>query len=324
MTFPVSHKVNFAYFGKIPSRGDFVRNPNHSQLITHLDAWASGAMGQLSRDSHWKTLYDNSAPLSFAFLGSHSKLAIAGRLHPSQDSSSRRFPFLCATSVPVANAMTFMAHSPLVFKPVWHTMAQKSDAIVTALDPELQLQDLDLFTDEIQMDVSKAFDAFFETKTIADMEGLLHDQEHPHNFHNMVVMLGILLEPLLVSKTLQIKQGLLLPLPSDPYYVATFWLSLIAPFLSKGDFEIAVFIGDMNNRPQLAIGFRGAHPDELGSLLSAPEQLTQTYISLDDSAWVTDRIKYHAGLYKLSSYLQQPGLSLRILYNTFLEVFTGA
>src|SRR5690606_25400719 len=63
-----------SYFGKLPSRGDFVRTPENHQLMVMLDRWAGGGLELLATDPGWKQLYDEAPPLHFAFLGSRSKL----------------------------------------------------------------------------------------------------------------------------------------------------------------------------------------------------------------------------------------------------------
>ncbi len=51
-----SHEL--VYFGKLPSRGDFVRSAHHSALIEHLDRWQSQTMERLATDPRWKLRYD--------------------------------------------------------------------------------------------------------------------------------------------------------------------------------------------------------------------------------------------------------------------------
>ena len=83
--------LNISYFGKLPSRGDFLKaQGNNHQLIAMLDRWAGQGLEQLSQDVAWKQLYDMGHPLNFAILGSRSRAAIAGHLLPSTDASGRR------------------------------------------------------------------------------------------------------------------------------------------------------------------------------------------------------------------------------------------
>ena len=106
--------------------------------------------------------------------------------------------------------------------------------------------------------------------------------------------------------------------------VASYWMTLIAPFLARADFEIAVFIGRIGGKHRLVAGFRGASPQTLASLLSTPQAFAEQHIVLEDAPWVRNHVSASHGLAKLSSYLDQPRLSLRMALDTYLEVFTGA
>jgi type VI secretion system protein ImpM len=327
MSFVGKHKVNSACFGKIPARADFVKNTTHTLLLNSLDSWVSEAMEQLGRDPQWKALYDVSTPLRFAFLGSRSKLAIAGYICPCHDHSSRRFPFLCAASLTVPNSQKFMMRSPMKFGTIWNAIEQTAQTLTTCAEAPNILESLENMANRFCLDPDGDFDAFLDQKNIEDIVAIFKQQGHDLNFHDVVLGLGLLLEPVIILGVSQTNQGLLLPLSlkaAERNLILTFWLSLIAPFLVKGDFEVALFVGVINGLPRLAIGFRGASPEDLSNLMSTSEHVEQSFICLDKSPWVMDQFKGETGKYKLSSYLQQPGLSLRTLYKTFHEVFTGA
>ncbi len=63
-----------------------------------LDQWLSQGLELVSVDPRWKQRYDQVGPCRFAFLGVRSKVALAGHMIPSVDSSGRRFPFVTAGS----------------------------------------------------------------------------------------------------------------------------------------------------------------------------------------------------------------------------------
>ncbi|WP_205170818.1 type VI secretion system-associated protein TagF, partial [Burkholderia sp. LMG 13014] len=80
-------QAQIAYFGKIPSRGDFVKSPHNPQLLQTLDHWIAQALELLAEDPRWKLVYEDAKPMHFAFLGSRSRLAIAGHMVASHDVS---------------------------------------------------------------------------------------------------------------------------------------------------------------------------------------------------------------------------------------------
>jgi len=321
------HTVNTAYFGKIPARGDFVKSGTHPQLMASLDGWVARAMEKLGEDPHWKTLYDGLEPIRFAFLGSRSRLAIAGYLHPSRDQSGRRFPFLCATSLPVADSLDFITRSPMAFSRIWNAMERLTRELVISQDSASALRALDGLAGEVRTEADDGFDAFIDLQTTEGITGMLRQHGHDIDLHDVVLALGALLAPLSASGRSQADRGLLLPLPGDPLYInltAAFWLSFVTPFLAKANFELATFMLNRDGRRQLAIGLRGAHPTDLSSLMSTPDSLHETFLKLDHPAWAAPLATQDAGKAKLSSYLKQPGLSLRTVHDTFTEVYTGA
>ena len=316
-----------AYFGKIPSRGDFVKNTSHQQLMSSLDLWIASAMENLAQDPHWKPLYDAAQPMQFAFLWSRSKLAIAGHLQPSRDQSGRRFPFISATSLEIAQPLPFIARSPIAFSRVWNRMQSAASELMTASDPAAALQTLNGLEGEIRTAADDGYDAFADLQTLERLQAMLRSNGHDARVHDIIMALGILLEPVMSSGSSQLSRGLILPLPDDPLYinmVAAYCMNLIAPFLSRADFEVSIFIGVIGGKPRLAVGFHGASPHMLASLLSTPKALAESHIELSEAPWVREHIAASHGLAKLSSYLDQPRLSLRTATDTFREVFIGA
>ena len=205
-----------AYFGKIPARGDFVKNTSHPQLMATLDAWVANTMELLAQEPHWKTLYDEAEPMPFAILGSRGKLAIAGHLQPSRDQSGRRFPFLSATSVEVQRPLEFIARSPMAFSRLWNRMSGAAALLMTDADPAAALQALNELEGEIRTEADDGFDAFVDLQTVERLEAMLRGNGHAARVHDIILALGILLEPVMSSGSSQLDRGLALPLPDDP------------------------------------------------------------------------------------------------------------
>lgn len=51
-------QLQLSYFGKLPSRGDFVKSANNVQLLDTLDRWLAQGMELLAEAPDWKTTYD--------------------------------------------------------------------------------------------------------------------------------------------------------------------------------------------------------------------------------------------------------------------------
>ncbi|MEX3954692.1 type VI secretion system protein ImpM [Trinickia symbiotica] len=325
-----SVQAQLAYFGKIPSRGDFVKSANNPQLLQTLDHWIAQAMELLAEDPRWKIVYENAKPMHFAFLGSQSKLAIAGHMMTSHDVSSRRFPLLAATALEVERPLAFLARSPLAFARLWARAAKQMRELFEGAEPNAALQALGDTQVPIDVGVASSHDGtfadFVEHQTLAGLEQMLLASGHPVRLRGAMLALGSLLKPVMLSKAPHLERGLTLPLPVDSFYrslVAAFWLELIAPFLALADFEIAIFIGTIAERDRLVIGFNGASAKTLHSVID-PQAYAAQNIDIDDPEWIDEHAQNEPGISKLVSYLEQPQLSLRIAIDTFREAFVGA
>lgn len=325
-----SAHAQLAYFGKIPSRGDFVKSTHNPQLLQTLDRWVAQAMELLAEDPRWKIVYDNAKPMHFAFLGSQSKLAIAGHLMVSHDISSRRFPLIAATALEVERPLAFLARSPLAFARLWSRAATQMRELTDCAEPSAALQALGDTQVSIDVGYSNSHDGtfadFVEHQTLAGFEQMLLASGHPVRLRGAMLALGSLLRPVMQSKSPHLERGLTLPLPNDTFYrslVAAFWLELIAPFLARADVEVAVFIGTIAERERLIIGFNGASAKTLHSVID-PQAYAAKNIDVDDPEWIDDHAQNEHGISKLVSYLEQPQLSLRIAIDTFREAFVGA
>jgi type VI secretion system protein ImpM len=321
--------VNVTYFGKIPSRGDFVKSGSSLPLLTSLDNWLARAMDNMSEDTRWKNIYDEVTPFHFAFLGPRSKVAIAGHFTASCDAAQRRFPFVTAGAMEVADSNMFTARSPLVLSRLWNRLSQLSAGAAASTDAT---QDLSVISgSSVQVELgSKAYEAnfvdFLEMQTIGSLDKQLQNSGFTGNCRQLILGLGLLLQPVMASGSNRLEKSLYLPLPNDPIYkylTAAFWLSLINPFLQRADFELSIYIAQVKQNQALVVGFSGASSLTLEAILN-PKIAQEHFISFEDALWVEESVASDYGVTKLSSYLEQSQLSLGTAMQQFNEVFLGA
>ena len=317
------------YFGKVPTRGDFVRTADNHQLMTLLDRWAGGGIELLSHNPDWKRLYDEAPGLHFAFLGSRSKLVVCGHMRPSHDASGRRFPLLSAVRTEVANPLGFIGRSPMALNRVWTGVSRLSRQALAAEDAGEVLQELGETRYELSVDLgahAAPFDDFLETQTIGSLQRLLHASGHTRLLlRHALPALGLLLRPVLTGAGVTIDKGLELPLPADPLYrplAAAFWLDIVAAFLARGDFELVVLVRD-DQPPRMIVGFNGADHDTLRAAID-PMAGDEYLIRIEDADWVEDQFAADYALNKLASYVDRDDLSLRSARAIFGETFLGA
>lgn len=316
------------YFGKLPARGDFVKGGGSAQLIAMLDRWISESMNLLSTDTRWRIPYDSMSPVHFAFVGPRSRLAVVGHLQPSHDASSRRFPFLVASTI---ESETGHAHpGPLALSSLWEKFGHLVGLALTADEPASMLHALariDCAQELAHTAQPSGTDAVPDSMTIADIDRLLEHDGRPGNTRRIILSLGVLLRPLLGSNRPTIERGLRLPLPREIGLrdaLAQVWLNLISGFLRNTPCELQLLQAPVAGRNMLVVGFNGASPLPLVSLIS-PGSVPDAVVCLEAPEWIDthpDLINDY-GIAKLSSYLAQPGTPLATALATFREVFFG-
>ncbi len=321
--------IKLGYFGKVPSRGDFIKATDNSPLISLLDQWLAQTMDMLSADPRWKLIYDGMRPLHFVFMGPRSKRAIAGHLCASTDMAQRRFPFLSMATMDVDHPVNFVKRSPMVLSRLWTRLEQHTAQVLSAPDPALALQTLAATTVELELNTTgydAAFSDFLDMQTIAGLDALLAQSGFTGNVRQLVLALGILLQPVMASGSSRLEKSLVLPLPSDAMYrplVASFWMHLIAPFLQRADFELALFLASVHGKPSMVLGFSGASARTLHAIID-PTAGDEQHITLDAADWIEEQLAGDYGASKLSSYLALPNLSLKSAHDSFCEAFIGA
>lgn len=320
--------TSIGYFGKIPSRGDFVKGSDNPALIKVLDDWLAQAMDLMSADARWKLNYDAVTPLHFAFIGPRRRHAIAGHIVASSDQSNRRFPFLMMSSMEVPEPGAFVQDAPLVLNRLWNRLETLSTGVTGADDATSALQAAGSHVIELDLRTTAydaAFTDFLDLQTVGALDALLAQSGFAGSVRQILMALGLLLQPVMASSSSRLEKSLLLPLPSDTMYrnlVAAFWMHLITPFLARADFELALFLTRLQDRPVLVLGFSGASPQTLRAIMD-PQAGLDRHITFDQLDWVEEQVNDDYAIKKLSTYLSQSTLSLKSALDSVRTAFIG-
>lgn len=321
--------VSLAYFGKLASRGDFVRSSRQGVLTQRLDEWLSRGLERAAADPRWKQRYDQLGPSRFAFLGVRSRVALAGYLVPNVDASGRRFPFVMAGSFGVAAPQAFMSQAPMALDRLWaqlESMVREACGADDATEALGRAASARLEIDTRPDAGSASLDGFLQAHTVGSLEALLRTS-HPHlELRRTLLALGLLLRPVRGSGMSRLDRGLALPLPGDAADVpaiSALWMDLVTPFLARGDFELALFVlrAGAGRGAQLCIGFCGGSPAALHAVFDAGQR-DEAFVDVLDADWVDNHL-LDPSVRKLSSYLMQPRLSVSLAVRTFKECFLG-
>lgn len=321
-------QADIVYFGKLPSRGDFVRNGDGQGLTRRLDRWLTQGLATLARGAHWKPAYDRSPPCSFALLGVRSRTVVAGHLMASRDASGRRFPFVAAAQLAVDAPLPFLQRAPLALTGLWRTLALASAAAQACDDAVPVLNGLDALCAEVDTDplaYETGFSDFLERQTIGSLQAMLQLADAGVELRRTVLGLGLLLQPVPGSGAHRLEKALRLPLPTGPRWqapVATLWLDLVARFLGRAPFELVLMLppDTADAAPSALIGFAGDSPAPLCALLG-PAADMPPLVDLVRPDWVDEAVAHVATLHPLVRRLDQAHLSLAQLRAGFTDVF---
>ena len=316
------------YFGKLPSRGDFVRSSAGSALIHSIDQWMSQTMELLAEETRWKIVYDAAAPVHFAILGAQSNAGLVGHMAASQDASGRRFPFVMAASFEVPDPASFLPYSPQALSPLWGRLDAHVRQALKAED-FAQVQEL-LAAQPVELEVRTevlyaGYKNFAQLLTLERFEAAVSAPGEPISFRQTVLALGLLLQPVLSQGHADLNKGLLLPLPRDPLHlphVLTLWVDLVTRFFKRTPAETAILVTSHGDQPVLVLGFHGASPATLRSVID-PEVCRAENVAITEAEWVEDWIGTDYGLRKLSNHLRDPQLSVAAAVDMFRETFLG-
>lgn len=325
-------KLPMLYFGKLPCRGDFVRSASHPALIQSLDRWLSSGVELMAEDAHWKQIYDQADSAHFAMLSPHRNTALVGHIVPSVDTSGRRFPFLTACTIESENGAELLGLGPLKMQSTWGRLAEachkaraaSGDDAATVLGDLAQLAVPGLLPSS---EARLVYQRYLEQTTLSSFVQDLSDISMALDVRQTVLALGLLLQPVMNSVGQPIEKGLSLPLPRDDFnrfLVGTFWMDLLSRFLARSNHDLTVFIPrGVNHKPCLMIGFSAGAANVLQGLLDR-RVTSDVFLSLNESPWVEAYVANDYALKKLSSYLQQPQMSLAQVLDTFQEAFLGS
>ncbi|MBA5608406.1 type VI secretion system-associated protein TagF [Duganella sp. FT3S] len=310
------------YFGKIPTRSDFIKAVDNPALAALLDQWLAEVMNLLTLNPRWKQHYDALRPLPFAFVGNRSRRAIAGHILSSGDQSQRRYPFLVMSALEVHEPAMFLARSPLVLAPLWEALAPLAAEVPVADDPAAALHALAATVVELDPhdpDHETAFTRFLDGHDLASLQAMLANAP----VRQILLALGLLLQPVKADGQASLDRSLALPLPNERrhrYLVAAFWLDLMRPFLRPGEFELCLFFADLGEQYVLVVGFNGAAPETLQAVID-PQCVDEQQITLYEADWVEQYVDADQRVHKLAAYLEQGQLSLRSAHALFHETF---
>lgn len=311
------------YFGKLPTHSDFVKLAPDTELMGVLDNWLAEVMSRLPDNPRWKLHYDALAPLNFAFVGPRRHHAIAGHIVASRDMAGRRFPFLMMRTLEVGDPGAFLVRCPLVFEPLFAFCAALAPKAQGGFDADAALQEIADTVLDLDTECAPVLAGYLACGTVGSLAALLGRAD----VRELILALGLLLQPVMHSGAADLEKSLVLPLPQlagARAAVAAFWMELIAPFLRQADLDLVLFITEQEQRPVLVVGFCDACVASLHAIID-PLIGRARQISFADTGWVSEQLdnEIDTDVRALASYLNLPQLPLSLACELFLDTFIG-
>lgn len=320
------------FFGKLRCRGDFVRSANAGNLIQSLDRWMSSGIELMSEDVHWKQMYDQASPVHFLMLNAFKGSAVVGHLLPSADSSGRRYPFVLASAMDVQAEARSLALSPLLFQSSWTKLHEDMRVAVNATEADASACLINLHASHVPgpadpVILAREFDSFIHQTSLGSFSQTLALPGGMEPLRQLLLALGLLLQPLMDARPQEVDKGILLPLPKTVWarpLFAAFWTDLIAMFVgAKGHDLTLILPASIEDDGGLRVCFSAGSPMVLQALMDARHS-EDVFIPITNTEWVHSYLDNDFGLKKFSSYLQQPSMSLAQVRQSFQEAFLGA
>jgi type VI secretion system protein ImpM len=233
-----------------------------------------------------------------------------------------------AASFEVPDPAGFLPYSPQALSPLWGRLDAHVRHALQADDFALVQEQLT--AEPVEMEVRtealrESYKTFAQLFTLERLEAAVSPPGEPISLRQTMLALGLLLQPVLSQGHAELSKGLMLPLPRDPLqlpHVLTLWVDLVTRFFKRTAAETAIFVTVHGTQPVLVLGFHGASPATLRSVID-PEVCRADNVTITEAEWVEDWIGSDYGLRKLSNHLRDPQLSVAAAVDMFRETFLG-
>jgi type VI secretion system protein ImpM len=273
-----------SYFGKIPSRDDFVSSGSADHaLVRHVDRWLGSCMSEFAQHAGWQAAYDTALPFDFLAASTDNGSVVCGRAAAGRDHSGRRSPLMGTLRIDTRLPVPFAAMGPLAFEQSWQGIGAALDRIMQL--PRDNTGTLPTGTPCPVTTSPRALRALLDdyaaTEPGPSLDALFAVAGHTNGVVAVARALRQVLAAVRERPHVRIDRGLVLPLPADPLRrprVAAFWLDLVLTTLAGRDIEMVALLTHETS-PRLIVSFDGTRSMELTAAWM-PEHAPRDYLDL--------------------------------------------
>lgn len=311
-----SEILPLVYFGKLPSRGDFVRSRHNASEIDSIDNWISGALESLVHTS-------NPLPLVFfSHVDTFKNEVITGVIRHSTDSNNRVYPILGMQIQYIEKIKNWTKYLPVKSFSVWQTVdaalvqaqqaATDSDAIQRLNNTQLAIDD-NAVTHYYDFINSITLDAIAD-KIVVNKTQLIEQ----------IIATGLLFLPTFSKGFIGLNKTLCWSLGKNKntaINLATFWHDLIHGFYLPHEIKINTYLYQSSENYLLTISFNEPQTNVLAQLPQGTNNNVDSWVIMDNSDWTQNYIEEDIGLSRFYELLSQDHLYLYDIRQLFKQVF---
>lgn len=322
-----SEQLPLVYFGKLPSRGDFVRARHHIAETNAIDHWVSQAMAVSGTILSEKTAAAKEMVfLHFSHVDTVSKQVITGLLLPSHDSSGRRYPVIGFSLMHLDKPKIWMNYLPIKSMALWDEIQQALMTAKQATDGAQMIEHLNACMLSIDKNASTQYYDFINTVSLTDLAILMDSDKS--KLVEQIIATGLLFLPTYSKGFSGLNKVIHWTLPADKtqaIYMATFWHDLIHGFYQPHQLPLNTYLYRSAERYQLLMSFTKPDGELLSQLADSDTHQDNgepdDWVTIAKSAWTQSYIDNDIGLSRFNNLLLQDDLALYEVRQLFKTIF---
>lgn len=304
------------YFGKLPSRGDFVRARYNALEIDAIDDWISGALERSEKASPALPL------IFFSHVNTLDKEVITGVILPSNDNNDRIYPIIGMQMQYIEKIKNWTKYLPVKSFSLWQTietaLSQAKEA-TTDYDAIERLNNTRLTIDDNA--VTYYYD-FINSITLNDIATKM--VVNKVQLIEQIIATGLLFLPTLSKGFIGLNKTLCWSLGTNKNMainMATFWHDLIHGFYTPHEIKINTYFYQSSENYLLTLSFNDPQTDVLAQLSYGTNNTLDSWVIMDNSNWTQNYVKEDIGLSRFYELLSQDQLYLYDIRQLFKQVF---
>ncbi|MDR3409656.1 MAG: type VI secretion system-associated protein TagF [Formivibrio sp.] len=317
------NSATYTIFGKLPGRADFLRINASHPVAREFDDLLSRGLDSVSATENWNERYDKSGPSDFFYTSRDGRHAFIGVMHPSRDSTGRRYPLIAGVIVASESIADCLPVLPIAYELFFSGLREQ---LASGIENSVEMIACRQFLEDqitssrhasADLDLARELLARFQQLQSANSLGsLLSNTNNTGILERSLINIGFSLELSRRFTAPTMQQLIMLPLPESPTEDAFFsasWLMIYMAFsrqLLPGTMP-GYFVSHIEGKTRFTV-VPGQVPTRfIPALLGAPlDPLCALDLDAPNPPWAAHRL-YAEASYLLGRELLDPQATVR-------------